>query len=126
LRAEGHQVYFGDAGRIELLEKIGAGSARAFVVTVDDGKAAERMIAAARRIAPEAAAFARASDAVHAGRLVALGAVGVIPETVEASVQLAGRVLAGLELGDDVVQARLAAMRARERDRLKAQMQATG
>jgi CPA2 family monovalent cation:H+ antiporter-2 len=124
LRARGHKVYFGDAGRPELLEKVGAARARAFVVTVDDGKAAERMIAAARRIAPDAPVYARASDAAHAARLVALGAVGVIPETVEASVQLAGRVLEGLDLAEDVVTQRLAAMRATELGRLKAGTQA--
>ena len=93
---------------------------------MDDPTAAERMIAAARRIRPEAPVFARAVDAAHAGRLIALGAVDVIPETVEASVQLAGRVLEGLELDDETVAQRLEAMRAAALDRLaKAATQAT-
>lgn len=126
MRALGHAVYYGDAGRVELLEKIGAGRARAFVVTMDDATAAARMIAAARRIRPEAPVFARAVDAAHAGQLLALGAVDVIPETVEASVQLAGRVLEGLELDGDTVAQRLAAVRATALERLaKAAAQAT-
>jgi CPA2 family monovalent cation:H+ antiporter-2 len=125
MRAAGHHVYYGDAGRAELLEKIGGGRARAFVVTVNDGKSAERMVAAARKIRADAPVFARATDAAHAARLVALGAVGVIPETVEASVQLAGRVLEGLDLGDDTVAQRLTAMRAAEMARLGAAGQAT-
>ena len=70
--------------------------------------------------------FARAVDAAHAGQLLALGAVDVIPETVEASVQLAGRVLEGLELDGDTVAQRLAAVRATALERLaKAAAQAT-
>ncbi len=125
MRAAGHRVYYGDAGRAELLAKIGGARARAFVVTVNDGKAAERMVAAARSIQGDAPVFARATDADHAARLVALGAVGVIPETVEASVLLAGRVLEGLDLGDETVAQRLAAMRAAELARLAAAGQAT-
>jgi CPA2 family monovalent cation:H+ antiporter-2 len=56
---------------------------------------------------------------------VSLGAVGVIPETVEASVQLAGRVLEGLELPEETIAERLAAMRTAELDRLKVGLQAT-
>ena len=118
LRAERHSVFFGDAGRPELLEKVGARRARAFVVTVNNARAAERMVAAARKIMPNALVFARAADAAHAGRLVALGAVGVIPETVEASLQLAARVLEGLDLPEEAVSQRIADMRAAELGRL--------
>jgi CPA2 family monovalent cation:H+ antiporter-2 len=118
MRAERRPVYFGDAGRTELLEKIGAEKARAFVVTVNDPHAAELMVAAARKIQPNALVFARAADAVHATRLIALGAVSVIPVTVEASLQLAGRLLEGLNLPGDTVTQRIAAMRAAELERL--------
>ena len=118
MRAERRPVYFGDAGRTELLEKVGARKARAFVVTVNDRHAAELMVAAARKIQPEALVFARAADAAHAARLIGLGAVSVIPETVEASLQLAGRLLEGLNLPGDTVTHRVAAMRAAELERL--------
>ena len=112
-------VYFGDAGRAELLNKVGAERARAFVVTVSDRRAAERMVAAARAIQPEAAVFARAADARHAARLTTLGATSVIPLTVEASLQLAGSVLARLDLPEETVSRRIDMMRAIELDRLK-------
>jgi monovalent cation:H+ antiporter-2, CPA2 family len=118
MRAERRSVYFGDAGRTELLEKVGARKARAFVVTVNDPHAAELMVAAARKIQPDALVFARAADAAHAARLIGLGAVSVIPETVEASLQLAGRLLEGLHLPGDTVTQRVAAMRAAELERL--------
>jgi CPA2 family monovalent cation:H+ antiporter-2 len=111
LRLAGQPVFFGDAGREELLEKVGGQRARAFVVTINSPLAAERMVAAARRIKPNALVFARAADTAHAERLIALGAVGVIPETVEASLQLAARLLEGLDLPEEAVSQRLAAMR---------------
>jgi len=118
MRGEGRSVYFGDAGRPELLERIGGAHARAFVVTVNDRRAAERMVAAARRIKADAVVFARAADAAHAARLVELGAVGVIPETVEASLQLAASLFKGLDLPEEAVSQRLSAMRAAELRRI--------
>ncbi len=118
MRIEHRPVFFGDAGRPELLTRIGAQRARAFVVTVNNGLAAERMVAAAKQINPRAVVFARASDRQHAERLMALGAVGVIPETVEASLQLAARLLEGLDLPEEAISQRVAALRAAELGRL--------
>jgi CPA2 family monovalent cation:H+ antiporter-2 len=118
LRGAGMPVYYGDASRRELLEKVGGGRARAFVVTVNNAAAAERMVAAAKQVKNDALIFARAADPAHAARLVQLGAVGVIPETVEASLQLAARLLEGLELPDEAVSLRIEEMRAAELARL--------
>jgi CPA2 family monovalent cation:H+ antiporter-2 len=118
LRYEGKRVFFGDAGRSELLDRVGARRARAFVVTVNNRIAAERMVIAARRINPGALVLARAVDPEHAERLMALGAVGVIPETVEASLQLAGRLLAGLDLPEEAVSERVNELRSAELGRL--------
>jgi K+:H+ antiporter len=118
MRLARRPVFFGDAGRPELLERVGAKRARSFVVTVNNARAAERMVAAARKIRPDALVFARAADAAHAARLVALGAVSVIPETVEASLQLAARLLEGLDLPEEAVAQRVAQMRASELGRL--------
>jgi CPA2 family monovalent cation:H+ antiporter-2 len=84
------------------------------VVTVNNRKAAERMVAAACKINPDTPVFARAIDPVHAARLVKLGAVSVIPETVEASLQLAARLLEGLDVPEETISQRLAAMRVAE------------
>ncbi|HEY5608336.1 MAG TPA: cation:proton antiporter [Alphaproteobacteria bacterium] len=117
-RKRGRNVYYGDAGRSELLERVGARRARAFVVTVNAPHAAEFMVAAVRRQRPDALVIARAKDTDHAVRLLQLGAVGVIPETVEASLQLGGRVLEALGLPDEAVVQRLAAARAEALERL--------
>ena len=119
-RKRGERCYFGDAGRPEFLARVGAARARAFVVTVNAREAAERMATAARKQRPDALLFARAIDAEHAIRLLRLGAVDVIPEAVEASLQLGGRLLEGLGLSDDAVARRLDELREQELARLKA------
>jgi len=117
-RSETLTAFYGDASRPELLEKVGGQRARAFVVTVNNARAAERMVAAAKAINPEVLVYARAADPAHAARLIALGAVGVIPETVEASLQLAGRVLEGLDLPEETVAQRLNTLRTSELGRM--------
>jgi CPA2 family monovalent cation:H+ antiporter-2 len=116
-RKAGRAVYFGDASRSELLERAHAHTARAFVATLDAPGAAERMVKAVRQIRPDARVFARAKDADHALRLAALGAEA-IPETVEASLQLSGRVLEALGVPDEAVEQRLDEARRQELGRL--------
>jgi CPA2 family monovalent cation:H+ antiporter-2 len=112
-------VYFGDASRKELLEGAGAARARAFVVTVDDSEAAWQVVYSIRANFPDAPILARAADARHARELLALGAVAVIPETVEASLQLAARLLEKLGFPDEAIAHKIADLRDRETARMK-------
>ncbi len=118
MRLDHQPVFFGDAGRPELLERVGAARARAFVVTLNNPLAAERMVAAALKLQAKPMIFARAADPAHAVRLLDCGAVSVVPETVEAGLQLAARLLEKLDLPDEAVIERVAAMRAAELGRL--------
>lgn len=117
-RKAGRLVFFGDASRRELLERAGAAGARAFVVTLDAPGAAERMIEEILAVRPDACVFARAKDPEHAARLARLGARGVIPEAVEASLQLGARLLEELGLPEEIVAERLASAREEELGRL--------
>lgn len=117
-RAAGRLVFFGDAGRLELLERAGIGRARAIVVTIDEFSVAERMINTVAKRWPRLTIFARAKDPTHAARLTQLGASGVTPEAVEASLQLAGRVLEALDVPDGAIAERLAAARQQEHQKL--------
>ena len=92
-RSAGKAVFFGDAARGEFLIKLGVDTARALVVTRDAPDAAEATVAAARALRPDLTIVARARDTRHAQRLYALGATDVVPETVEASLQLSEAVL---------------------------------
>ncbi|MCS6879381.1 MAG: cation:proton antiporter [Geminicoccaceae bacterium] len=115
-RRRGRPVFLGDAGRPEILARVRVDSAQALIVTLDQPATAERTVSAARRIAPALPIVARARDAAHARRLLDTGADAVVPETVEASLQLAGRAFEMLGLPAEEVQLRLA----RERDLLLA------
>ena len=117
-RQAGRTVYFGDVSRAELLERTHAASARAFVVTLDAPVADERMVLPVRELRPDDPVFALARDGEHAARLAQLGAHGVILETVEASLQLAGRVLETLGLPEEAVEERLDEARRQELYRL--------
>ncbi|MBZ0227468.1 MAG: cation:proton antiporter [Bauldia sp.] len=119
-RKAGRPVFFGDASRREILERVGGAQARAFVVTTDEPAASERMIMAIRRAWPDAVIHARAKDGAHARRLIGIGVPDAVPETLEGSLQLAGQVLARIGLPDEAVDARLAVARAAEISRLAA------
>lgn len=92
-RAKGASVYYGDASRPELLERCGLMDSPAVVVTMDAPEAVEAVTAAVRRLRPDVGLVARARDARHARRLYELGATNVVPETVEASLQLSEALL---------------------------------
>lgn len=111
-RLAGHVVYYGDATRPEMLAKLGARTARAFVVTPNSSAAAEMMVEEIRKAWPDAAIHARARDAADARRLAAAGATDVVPEALEASLQLAARVLATIGLPEDAIDNRLDVERA--------------
>jgi CPA2 family monovalent cation:H+ antiporter-2 len=119
-RKQGHLVFFGDSSRAELLERAGAKGARAFVVTLDEAGPAERMMAAVRRVRGDAVVLARAIDRDSARKLMQLGAVEVVPETFEASLQLGGRLLEVLGASDDAVAHRLSSMRDQFEEAIKA------
>ncbi len=106
-RPAGRPVFFGDACRPEILERLGGAAARTFVITTDDPGAAERMAKAILALWPKATLHARALDGDHARRLTAIGVTNVVPEALEGSLQLAGRVLSGIGLPDDAIDARL-------------------
>jgi CPA2 family monovalent cation:H+ antiporter-2 len=77
------------------------------------------MVAEILKLRPRATIFARAKDGEHAARLIRLGAAAAIPETVEASLQLAGRLLEMLDFPEDVAIQRIADIRMAEVERLR-------
>jgi CPA2 family monovalent cation:H+ antiporter-2 len=95
-RREGANVFFGDAGRTEMLERCGIDSARAVVVTMDAPAKVDEVVVATRSLRPDLILIARARDHKHAARLYALGVTDAVPETTEASLQLAENTLVDL------------------------------
>jgi CPA2 family monovalent cation:H+ antiporter-2 len=100
-RKRGRPVYYGDMTRTEMLRHLDLVSARALVVTLDDPAAADVLVAAARAEQAALVIVARARDAEHAARLYRAGATDAVPETIEASLQLAEAALVdvGIAMG---------------------------
>lgn len=121
-RKSGIEAIFGDASRREFLHRIGIADARAIVATSSDPDAVERLVRVARAERPDLIIVARARDADHAARLYALGATDVVPETVEASLQLAENVLVDIGTPMGLV---IASVHER-RDEFRAEIQKSG
>ncbi|MEM9749556.1 MAG: monovalent cation:proton antiporter-2 (CPA2) family protein [Pseudomonadota bacterium] len=102
-RADGEPVYFGDASRLDVLRKAGAGRAAAFLVTLDDPDIAARTVEAARESWPNLPVYVRAKDAAQAARLAELGATCVVPEALESSLQLSAQLLQALGFTQDAI-----------------------
>ncbi|WP_375596577.1 monovalent cation:proton antiporter-2 (CPA2) family protein [Algihabitans albus] len=93
-------VYFGDASQVDVLHTAGLERAKAAVITLDNPEAASHTVSALRERAPEIPIFVRARDLRHRNELEAHGATAVVPETIEASLQLGGVVLGALGASD--------------------------
>lgn len=100
-REEGRPVFYGDAGNIGVLRAVGIERAVAAVVTVNDPRTAEKTVNRIRQLAPSLPVVARAHDGRQQAILGQAGATAVVPETMEASLRMAGLVLgtAGLDAG---------------------------
>jgi monovalent cation:proton antiporter-2 (CPA2) family protein len=88
MRAKGAPVFLGDASRAAMLEKMRLRNAAALVISADDPDAAERVLVTARRLSRDLPILVRAHDNSHAKRLIAQGATQVVPEVLEAGLQL--------------------------------------
>jgi CPA2 family monovalent cation:H+ antiporter-2 len=95
-RREGANVFYGDAGRPEFLALCGIDAARVLVVTMDAPAKVDEVVATARSLRPDLIIIARARDSRHAQRLYQLGVTDAVPETTEASLQLAENTLVDL------------------------------
>ncbi len=95
-RRDGLPVSYGDASRADLLKRCGIDTARAVVVTMDSPAQVDEVVMAARKLRKDLILIARARDDRHAARLYGLGVTDAVPETTEASLQLAENTLVDL------------------------------
>jgi CPA2 family monovalent cation:H+ antiporter-2 len=92
-REAGYNVLFGDVRRPELTDKLQLGHAAALVLTMDDPVLVARIARRVRGWVPDLPIIARARDTDHAAQLYKAGVTDAVPETLEASLQLAEAVL---------------------------------
>jgi CPA2 family monovalent cation:H+ antiporter-2 len=92
-REAGYDVLYGDVARPELADKLHLGHAAALVLTMDDPVLVVRITRRVRGWVPDLPIIARARDTDHAAQLYKAGVTDAVPETLEASLQLAEAVL---------------------------------
>ncbi len=94
-RRLGRPIYYGDASNPLFLHRCGLDDALGIVVTLDTS-AVDDVVRAVRSRRPDVMIVARAHDAEHARHLYTLKVTDTVPETIEASLQLAESALVGL------------------------------
>ena len=103
--ASNRRLYYGDLTHPALLSHLHLDDALAFVVTVDNPTMALDLVRAAHTERRDLRIVARARDGRHAAALYGAGATDAVPETIEASLQLAEAVLidVGIAMGPIIV-----------------------
>lgn len=113
-RAQGLPVFYGDASHANVLRTAGIERASAVVITLNRPDQAQRAVEAVHNTAPKLPLIARAHDLTQSQRLTDSGASAVVPEAMEASLQLAGLVLLSAGVDADRIDESLKAHRADE------------
>jgi CPA2 family monovalent cation:H+ antiporter-2 len=124
-RKLGRPVYFGDASNALFLQRCGIDEATGVIVTIDTA-AVDDVVRAVRARRPDVMIVARAHDAQHAQHLYTLAVTDTVPETIEASLQLAESALVGLGVPMGLVIASIHERREQVRNELQDAAGGTG
>ncbi len=92
--AAGHNVVFGDAGRLQALMAAGLARASAVVITYLDLAAGLKVLSNTRTHAPQVPVIVRTQDDLNLRQLQDAGATEIVPEAIEGSLMLASHALA--------------------------------
>ncbi|MCB2051320.1 MAG: cation:proton antiporter, partial [Novosphingobium sp.] len=122
MRAAGYHAIFGNAARMEMLNRLGAATASAVVMTMDEPILAQTLTRKLRASYPDVPIIARARDPEHAAILYRSGASHAVPETLESSLQLSEAVLVDLGVAMGPVIASIH----EKRDEFRAEIQERG
>jgi glutathione-regulated potassium-efflux system protein KefB len=98
VRRFGAQIYYGDAGRIDILRAARADKAKAFVLAIDDVNDSLRVAEVVRTNFPDLPIYARARDRTHVHKLMDLGVKIIERETFLSALELTRSLLRGLGL----------------------------
>ncbi len=110
-RARGVPIEFGDATRSSTLKGLGIARARMLVVAVNDAEAARRTAQVAKHIAPHVHVLARAAYIGEAEPLLDAGADEIVPQELEASVEILARTMRRFLVADDEIGRRIREVR---------------
>jgi CPA2 family monovalent cation:H+ antiporter-2 len=118
-RGKGYHAVFGNAARIEVLERLGVAAAPAVVLTMDEPVLVLRLTRKLHAAHPHVPIIARARDSINAAELYKAGASTAVPETLEASLQLSEAVLVDLGVAVGPVIASIHEKRDEFRERIR-------
>jgi voltage-gated potassium channel Kch len=100
-QSRGHPVFFGDVRKPDILKAVGSDHAQAIIVTLNDPKATNDVVASLRNIHPEIKIFARGHNMEQCRNLHRLGTFGVVSENYEASMELARLVMTSIGFNEE-------------------------
>ena len=98
VRRFGAEIYYGDAGRLDILRAAGAPKARAFVLAIDNVDHSLRVAEMVREHYPDLPIYARARDRTHVHKLMDVGVTIIERETFLSALELTKDLLRGLGL----------------------------
>lgn len=103
LRKFGSKVYYGDAGRLDILEAAGANKAKYFILAIDDVDVSVQVAKTLVEHFPNLKIFARARNRGHVFDLMNLGVQHIKRETLDSSLNFVRDLL--VEMGTSVSKA---------------------
>jgi monovalent cation:proton antiporter-2 (CPA2) family protein len=118
VRRFGAKIYYGDAGRLDILRAAGAQNAQAFVLAIDNVEHSLRVAEIVRMHFPDLPIYARARDRTHVHKLMDLGVTIIERETFLSAIELTTKLLRGLGLKPDEVKRLLATFKRLDEKRL--------
>ncbi|HEX6812721.1 MAG TPA: cation:proton antiporter [Planctomycetota bacterium] len=110
-RANGVPIVLGDATRIPVLKALGIERTKLLVLAVNDSAATSRIAQLARQLGPQAHVLARAVYTAEAEGLRKAGVHEVVPQELEASIEILVRVLRRFLVTDDEIGRQVREMR---------------
>ncbi|MBM3962564.1 MAG: hypothetical protein FJ306_11775, partial [Planctomycetes bacterium] len=112
-KAKGTPIVLADCTRQHALEALGVQSAQMLVLAVNDAAATSRTAQLARQLAPDLHVLARSTYTAEADGLRRAGANDVVPQELEASVEMLVRTLRRFLVADDEIGRQVRGVRAR-------------
>jgi monovalent cation:proton antiporter-2 (CPA2) family protein len=119
----GAKVYFGDGTRLDLLRQAGAEEAALILFCPDGDQLDVATLDAVQTAFPDASIFVRAFDRRVVIRLRGSPARAVVREVMESAIRMARLALDDIGVSDEAINRAEAMFRARDKERLKAQIE---
>ncbi|CAN5315448.1 monovalent cation:proton antiporter-2 (CPA2) family protein [soil metagenome] len=119
----GAKVYYGDGTRLDLLRQAGASEAELILFCIDQDQVGADLVDAVHTAFPKAKIFVRAFDRRSLIKLKNSAATAVVREVLESAVKMARLAMASLDIDEEEINRSEAYYRARDKERLKAQLE---